>query len=103
MEKRRPHYNLELIKQQMNSVDTLSLTGSARNGIKSAKMKLQDAWLVMQGLSMANFYKSMTVYANNKVWQDVYHADWKGTPLYIKFQREDDYFIVSFKKEYEDE
>ncbi|MBK5275293.1 MAG: type II toxin-antitoxin system MqsR family toxin [Desulfuromonadales bacterium] len=98
MEKRRPHYDLESIKQQMNSVDTLSITGSARNGIKSAKMKLQDAWLVMQGLSMADFYKSMTVYDDHRVWQDVYHADWKGTPLYIKFQRYEDYFIVSFKE-----
>lgn len=103
MEKRKPHYNLSEIKQQMNSVETLVLTGTARKGIASAKISLNEAWLVMQCLSMANFYKSMTVYTNNKVWQDVYHTDWKGIPLYVKFQREDDYFIVSFKKEHEDE
>jgi len=98
MEKRRPHYDLADIKHQMNSVETLLLTGTARKGIASAKMSLRDAWLVIQELSMTNFYKSMTVYADNKVWQDVYHADWKGTALYIKFQRYEDYFIVSFKE-----
>lgn len=67
MEKRKPHYNLAEIKQQMNSVETLVLTGTARKGIAAVKMSLPDAWLVMQCLSMANFYKSMTVYANNKV------------------------------------
>jgi len=103
MEKRRPHYDLAEIKQQMNSVETLTLTGTARKGITSANMSLRDAWLVIQGLSITNFYKAMTLYADHRVWQDVYHANWKGTPLYIKFQREDDYFIISFKKEYEDE
>lgn len=82
----------------MDSVEALVLTGTARKGIASVKMSLHDAWLVMQGLSMANFYKAMTVYADHRVWQDVYHADWKDTPLYIKFQRYEDYFIVSFKE-----
>jgi motility quorum-sensing regulator/GCU-specific mRNA interferase toxin len=82
----------------MSSVDALVLTTTAQKGIKLARMSLQDAWVVMQGLTMANFYKSMTAHANHRVWQDVYHADWKGTLLFIKFQRCDDYFIVSFKE-----
>lgn len=98
MEKKRPHYDLAAIKLQMNNVETMVLTTSARNGIKRVRMSLQQAWQVMQGLSNRNFYKSMTVYADNSVWQDVYHAEWRGTALYIKFQRDGDYFIVSFKE-----
>jgi len=98
MEKRRPHYDLAAIKLQMNSVETMALTTSARNGIKRVRMSLQQAWQVMQGLSSKNFFKSMTVYADNTVWQDVYHAEWQETALYIKFQRDGDYFIVSFKE-----
>ena len=48
--------------------------------------------------SPGNFYKAMTVYADSRVWQDVYHAEWKGKAVYIKFQQQDEYFIVSFKE-----
>ena len=40
----------------------------------------------------------MTVHADNRVWQDVYHAEWKGRGLYIKFQQHEEFFIVSFKE-----
>jgi hypothetical protein len=30
--------------------------------------------------------------------QDVYHAEWRGKPLYVKFQQAGEYFIVSFKE-----
>jgi motility quorum-sensing regulator/GCU-specific mRNA interferase toxin len=102
MEKRRPHYDLTSLKRQMNSVDRLILTSSAQKGIKSARMSLLEAWIVVQELTVANFYKSMTVYADHRVWQDVYYADWKGKSLYIKFQRHEEYFIVSFKERDDD-
>jgi hypothetical protein len=41
MEKRRPHYDLKTIQVQMNSVDAMNMTLSARNGIKQAGMKLE--------------------------------------------------------------
>lgn len=40
----------------------------------------------------------MTTHADHRVWQDVYHGQWRGTALYIKFQRAGDYFVVSFKE-----
>ncbi|KAA0894308.1 type II toxin-antitoxin system MqsR family toxin [Oryzomonas japonica] len=98
MEKKRPHYDLAVIKRQMDAVETMVLTTSARNGIKKARMSLQQAWQVMQALSLKNFHKSMTVYGDHKVWQDVYFSEWQGIALYIKFQRLDDYFIISFKE-----
>ena len=83
---------------QMHSVEAMHLTLSARNGIKYAGMSLKDAWSVIQKLTMSHFYKSMTVHADNRVWQDVYHASHKGKAFYIKFQRHDEHFVVSFKE-----
>jgi motility quorum-sensing regulator/GCU-specific mRNA interferase toxin len=102
MEKRRPHYDLKAIESAMSSVDTMYLTLTARHGIKRARMSHEDAWRVIQSLSAGNFYKSMTTHADNRVWQDVYRAEHKGRALCLKFQRHDEYFVISFK-EREDE
>ena len=98
MEKRRPHYDLKAIQAQMNSIETMNLTMTAWHGIKAAGMSLADALTAIKRLSPGNFYKSMTVYADSRVWQDVYHAEWKGRSLYIKFQQHEEYFVVSFKE-----
>jgi motility quorum-sensing regulator / GCU-specific mRNA interferase toxin len=66
MEKRRPHYDLKAIQEQMTCIEAMNLT--------------------------------MTVHNDNRVWQDVYHAEWRGKALYLKFQQHDEYFIVSFKE-----
>lgn len=98
MEKRRPHYDLKAIQSQMNSIETMNLTMTARHGIKASGMSLSDALTAIKRLSPQNFYKSMTVHADRRVWQDVYHAEWKGRALYVKFQQHEEYFIVSFKE-----
>jgi motility quorum-sensing regulator/GCU-specific mRNA interferase toxin len=98
MEKRRPQYDLKAIQAQMNSVETMYLTITARHGIKAAGMSPADALAVIKRLSPGHFYKSMTAYADSRVWQDVYYAEWKGKALYIKFQQHEEYFIVSFKE-----
>jgi len=98
MEKRRPQYDLKAIQGQMANIEAMNLTMTARHGIKVAGMSLEDALAVIKRLSMKNFYKAMTVHADNRVWQDVYHAEWRGKALYIKFQQHEEYFIVSFKE-----
>jgi len=96
MEKRRPHY--DLIQAELHCIEALSLTVTARHGIKAIGMTLGDVLQVIQQLSMGNFYKSMTAQADSRVWQDVYHSQWKGRRLYVKFQKHEKYFIVSFKE-----
>jgi len=54
--------------------------------------------VVISGLSRKNFFKSMTTHQNHRVWQDVYHGEWSGKQLYIKFQQAGEYFVVSFKE-----
>ena len=54
---------------------------------------------VISSLSRRNFYKSMTTYADHRVWQDVYHAD---TPVnkqaYIKITLRDLAPVIQFKE-----
>lgn len=61
-------------------------------------MAQSDAVTIVQGLSRKEFYKSMTIHADHRIWQDVYHGYWNGVALYIKFQRAGEYFVVSFKE-----
>ena len=98
MEKRKPHYPLADIQAQMISTTAMNLTFSAMTGIRLAGMATTDALTVVRALTSGNFHKSMTTHQSNRTWQDVYHAEWRGKPLYVKFQRADDYFVVSFKE-----
>lgn len=98
MEKHLPHYPLAEIQIQMKTVQEMNLTVSALTGIRAAGMAQANALAVVQGLTGKNFYKSMTTHADHRVWQDVYHGQWNGVALYIKFQRAGEYFVVSFKE-----
>ncbi len=98
MEKSTPHYVLAEIQAQMTTVPAMNLTISARSGIRDVGMAQVDALDVVQALTRKKFYKSMTAHASHQVWQDVYHGDWNGLRLYVKFQRAGDYFVISFKE-----
>lgn len=98
MEKHKPHYLLKAIQAQMNTLEAMNMTLSARVGIRAAGMAQADALAVVQALSAVDFYKSMTANADHRVWQDVYHAEWEGVALYIKFQQAGEYFVISFKE-----
>ena len=98
MEKHTPHYPLAEIQAQMTTLHEMNLTVSARIGIRAMGMAQADALVVVRRLARKDFYKSMTTHADHRVWQDVYHAQWHGTALYIKFQRSGEYFVVSFKE-----
>jgi motility quorum-sensing regulator/GCU-specific mRNA interferase toxin len=98
MEKQKPHYLLKAIQAQMTAPEAMNLTLSALAGIRAAGMAQADALAVVQCLTSADFYKSMTTNADHRVWQDVYHGEWQGVALYIKFQQAGEYFVISFKE-----
>lgn len=98
MEKHKPHYLLKAIQAQMNTLEAMNMTLSARAGIRAAGMAQAGALVVVQGLTAVDFYKSMTTNTDHRVWQDVYHAEWEGVALYIKFQQAGEYFVISFKE-----
>ena len=82
----------------MNCIESVNMTISARHGIKTVGLSIDDVLEVVQSLNSSNFYKSMTTYSDHRVWQDVYHAEWENKFLYMKFQQLGEYFIVSFKE-----
>lgn len=45
-------------------------------------------------------YKSMTTFADHRLWQDVYHVPSQGLTLYIKFHADvvTEFSVVSFKE-----
>jgi motility quorum-sensing regulator/GCU-specific mRNA interferase toxin len=98
MEKRIPHYSLLEIQAQMTSVTAMNLTESARLGIHAVGMGWDDVLTVVQGLRHRDFYKSMTLHRDHRVWQDVYHGQWRDKALYVKFQQAGEFFVVSFKE-----
>lgn len=98
MEKRISHYLLSETQAQMKTIEAMNLTFSAQGGIRAAGMVKAEALEVVRCLTRAEFYKSMTTQKDHRVWQDVYHGEWRGKSLYVKFQQVGEYFVVSFKE-----
>jgi motility quorum-sensing regulator / GCU-specific mRNA interferase toxin len=98
MEKKTRTYDLSEIKAAFRAIVDLRMTRTARRCIVALGLSLEDVVLIVQSLTPQNFYKSMTTYADHRVWQDVYHARFKEIEIYIKFMKDHDgHLIVSFK------
>lgn len=101
MEKGTPHYSLKAIQAQMSELVGLRLTSSARSarsGLHELSFDVSDAIAAIGNLRSKDLRKSMTTYADYRVWQDVYTTEYRGERLYIKFQQDESgYFTVSFK------
>lgn len=98
MEKRKPAYDLESIKAAVAS-GRYRITFTARHCAHALGMGDADICQTVLDISQADFYKSMTTYADVHVWQDVYRPQRGAARLYVKFQIDDNgYLIVSFKE-----
>ena len=99
MEKRRPAFDLATIQAELDSPQRLRMTFTARQGAVALRMTDRDVVQVIQRLTPRHFYKSMTTHASAQAWQDVYHAEWSGVPLYVKFALDaQGHFLISFKE-----
>jgi motility quorum-sensing regulator/GCU-specific mRNA interferase toxin len=96
--KPRAMYHLAAIQAQMNCVDGLNLTRSARQGLHDCGMSDLDAVEVVQSLRECDWHKSMPSDKDHRVWQDVYFIDWDCMTLYVKFTKHEEYVLVSFKE-----
>jgi motility quorum-sensing regulator/GCU-specific mRNA interferase toxin len=86
-EKRKPHYVLSILKELFCSEKTRHITGLAHKGaVAMGYMDDDDMPTVIGKLCSEHFYKSMTMYGNHKVWQDVYRYQDGEKSLYIKLQ-----------------
>jgi motility quorum-sensing regulator/GCU-specific mRNA interferase toxin len=78
VEKKRATYDLEAIKLVLGSVETLAMTTSALSDALSLGFDRGGVAEVMTTIERNMFYKSMTTFADYRVWQDVYHVPARG-------------------------
>ena len=99
MEKGTPHCKLPVVKALI-AAGKVRATASAFNGARELGINdLADMCAVVMSLTPANFYKSMTTYADHTVWQDVYNVKVANSAdAYLKLVVIDDVLIVSFKE-----
>lgn len=100
MEKRRPTYDLAAIKVALGSVETLAITSSALRDALSLGFDRHGIVSTIAGIERRMFYKSMTTFADHRVWQDVYHVPSGDLLLYVKFQADvvTEFTVMSFKE-----
>ena len=100
MEKRRPTYDLEAIKLAIGSTDTLAMTTSALRDVTALGFDRGGIVEAIAGIDRRMFFKSMTTFADHRVWQDVYHVPARDVLLYVKFQADvvTEFTIMAFKE-----
>ena len=84
MEKYTPHYDLAVIKADVRRLGAKTLTRAAKEAGKNLDLDISEMQAVVFKLQNRMLYKSMTTYADHRVWQDVYHIHSHGLEIYIK-------------------
>ena len=100
MDKRKPTYDLEAFKAAFASVGRLNVTGAALRGAAGFGFGRTEIVETIQTMQRAHFYKSMTSYADHRIWQDVYHVPSPVGVLYVKFTADalTEFLLLSFKE-----
>ena len=99
MEKGRPHYDLADMQAQIAVLGVAAFTKTAFDGGRAMGLTTAEMLAVVADLGRRDFYKSMTTYADHRVWQDVYHATTpNGKNAYIKLTAVNDRPVVQFKE-----
>lgn len=96
MEKKKPHYKLATVKVLIEA-GKVRATKTALEGGAALGFDFEGMMALVAGLGTADFYKSMTTYADHRIWQDVYRVITPAEEVYLKLTVVDDVIIVSFK------
>ncbi|WP_129127640.1 type II toxin-antitoxin system MqsR family toxin [Geomonas oryzae] len=99
-ERRKPAYDLEAFKAAFSSVDRLALTGTALRTAAALGFGRAEIVATIHSMQRGQFYKSMTSYADARLWQDVYHVPSPVGLLYVKFTADvvTEFLLLSFKE-----
>lgn len=103
-EKRKPTYDLEAFKVSFVKVDNLAITGTALRTAAALGCGRSEIVSTIQTMQRSHFYKSMTAYADSRLWQDVYHVPSPFGVLYVKFTADaiTEFLLLSFKEKSND-
>ena len=99
-EKRKPTYDLDAIKSTFSTAKSLNATGSAIRSAAALGFGSADIVRVIETIDRPDFQKSMTSYADHRVWQDVYYVPSEVGDLYVKFTADvvSEFLLLSFKE-----
>ena len=99
MEKRVPHHDLAMVQALVIRVGAAAFTKTALDGGRAMGLTSAEMLAVVAALTRRQFFKSMTTYADHRIWQDVYHAP---TPVrreaYVKITLRDVAPVIQFKE-----
>lgn len=100
MDKYQPHYPLRQLQTLVQQLGSSAFTVTAIRGGAAMGLTVGEMLMVIAALNRTNFYKSMTTYADHRVWQDVYHADIPQLrkTAYIKMTLHDGSPVIQFKE-----
>ena len=99
-EKRKPTYDLDAFKATFAAVDRLAVTGTALRTAAALGFGRAEIVSTIQTMQRSQFFKSMTAYADSRLWQDVYHVPSPVGVLYVKFTADaiTEFLLLSFKE-----
>lgn len=84
MDKRSLTYDLDALKAAVAG-GRVEFTQTAQSGARAIGFGLADMKGAIASMVRRQFYKSMTSFADHRVWQDVYHVPYEGCVIYLKF------------------
>lgn len=97
MEKRTPHVGLATVRLLIET-GRVRMTFSAVRGAQELGMETGEVLNVIRALRPSDFRKSMTTYADHRIWQDVYCPKTRIGRVYLKLTVLDELLVVSFKE-----
>lgn len=100
MDKRKPTYDLDAFKAVAGTPERLNATGTAIRSAATLGYGREEIAATIRSMDRTQFYKSMTAYADHRVWQDVYHVPSGAGVLYVKFTADTvtEFLLLSFKE-----
>lgn len=103
-EKRKPTFDLDAFRAAFATVDRLNATTTALRGAAALGFGRSEVVATLQTIRRGHFYKSMTSYADHRVWQDVYHVPSSVGTIYVKFTADllTEFLLLSFKEKDDD-
>ena len=98
--KRKPTYDLDAFRAAFNSSEKLAVTGTALRSAAALGFGRSEIVDIIQTMRREHFCKSMTAYADHRLWQDVYHVPSSAGMLYVKFTADvlTEFLLLSFKE-----
>jgi motility quorum-sensing regulator/GCU-specific mRNA interferase toxin len=99
MEKRTPHYDLRRVQVDVLRLGVAAFTKTALDGGRDMGLTSTEMLSVIRRLSRREFYKSMTAFADHRIWQDVYVAPIsERKDAYIKITMREAAVVIQFKE-----